>query len=114
MSGPGRDKRTFMPGQGELVYIAGHRTTYRAPFAHIDRLRPGDRITLSMPYAELSYVVKRSQIVDADQLSVLATHHREELALQACHPRFFATQRYLVWAAPLSITPRGGAPFVPA
>ena len=33
--GPARDRRTFMPGQGELVYVAGHRTTYGAPFAEI-------------------------------------------------------------------------------
>ena len=37
--GPGRDLRTFMPGQGQLIYIAGHRTTYLAPFSHIDSLR---------------------------------------------------------------------------
>ncbi|HET9937360.1 MAG TPA: sortase, partial [Gaiella sp.] len=42
--GPGRHLDTFMPGEGELVYIAGHRTTYMAPFAHIDRMEPGDRI----------------------------------------------------------------------
>ena len=52
--GPGRDGSTFMPGEGKLVYIAGHRTTYSAPFAHIDRLEPGDRIRLEMPYATSS------------------------------------------------------------
>src|SRR3954471_4621721 len=40
--GPGRELHTFMPGEGQLVYIAGHRTTYLAPFAHIDKLRAGD------------------------------------------------------------------------
>ncbi|MDP9257590.1 MAG: sortase, partial [Actinomycetota bacterium] len=44
--GPGRDGRTFMPGENRLVYIAGHRTTYLAPFSHIDRLRSGDRVTI--------------------------------------------------------------------
>ena len=48
--GPGRDPRTYMPGEGELIYIAGHRTTYLAPFARIDTLRPGDRVTLRVPY----------------------------------------------------------------
>src|SRR5207244_4165118 len=57
IKGPGRDTRTAMPGQGRLVYIAGHRTTYLAPFAHIDSLRRGDRITLTMPYATLVYSV---------------------------------------------------------
>jgi len=106
--GPGRDARTFMPGEGELVYIAGHRTTYLAPFAHIDRLDRGDRITLEMPYATVVYRVTGHRIVDDEDLSVLESHGREEVALQACHPRFFATQRYIVWAKPIEVEPRGG------
>ena len=57
--GPGRELHTFMPGEGELVYVAGHRTTYLAPFAHIDSLRPGDRITFELPYATFVYEVDR-------------------------------------------------------
>ena len=41
--GPGRDLRTYMPGEGRLVYIAGHRTTFLAPFSHIERLRRGEQ-----------------------------------------------------------------------
>jgi sortase A len=98
--GPGRDERTFMPGEGKLVYVAGHRTTYSAPFARIDALRPGDRITVEMPYGTFAYTVTRHRIVDDQDLSVLRSGPGEELALQACHPRFFATQRYIVWAKP--------------
>jgi sortase A len=111
--GPGRDPRTYMPGEGELVYIAGHRTTYLAPFARIDALRPGDSITLRMPYGTFQYVVTGHQIVDAHALWVLRSHHREVVALQACHPRFFATHRYIVWAKPVRVTPRGGQPYTP-
>jgi sortase A len=100
--GPGRDLRTFMPGQGNLVYIAGHRTTYGAPFARIDDLRPGDRVTLEMPYATLQYAVTTHRIVDDQDLSVLRARGREVLALQACHPRFFASRRYIVWARPVT------------
>jgi sortase A len=108
--GPGRDARTYMPGEGKLVYIAGHRTTYSAPFAHIDRLERGDRLRLEMPYATVVYVVTRHRIVDDEDLSVLRSGPREEVALQACHPRFFASQRYIVWARPVEITPHGGEP----
>ena len=89
-----------MPGEGELVYIAGHRTTYLAPFAHIDQLEPGDRIRLEMPYATVVYKVTRHAIVDDEDLSVLELAGLEEVALQACHPSFFATQRYIVWGGP--------------
>jgi sortase A len=104
--GPGRDLRTFMPGQHNLVYVAGHRTTYSAPFARIDHLRPGDAVTIEMPYATFRYRITSHQVVDAHDLSVLRPRKRETLALQACHPRFFATQRYIVWASPVRVTPR--------
>jgi sortase A len=111
--GPGRDLRTYMPGQGKLVYIAGHRTTYLAPFSHIERLRRGDRIRLEMPYATVVYSVTRHRIVPANDLSVLRSHGREALELQACHPRFFATHRYIVYGRPVRIGPHGGRPFTP-
>ena len=47
--GPGRYLGSALPGQGRLVYIAGHRTTYLAPFSKIDQLHKGDRVRLEMP-----------------------------------------------------------------
>ena len=105
--GPGRHLETFMPGERELVYVAGHRTTYGAPFGDIDKLRSGDTITAELPYASIVYRVTGHRIVDDNDVSVLETHHREQLVLQACHPRFFASQRYLVYARPVSVTRRG-------
>ena len=96
--GPGRYLGSYMPGEGQLVYVAGHRTTYLAPFSHIDSLRPGDRVTLQMPYGTFEYAVTRHVIVPADDLAVLRSHGKEVLALQACHPRFFATHRYIAYA----------------
>jgi sortase A len=105
--GPGRDLRTFMPGEGELVYIAGHRTTYLAPFSHIDSLRKDDRVTLRMPYATFTYAVTGHRIVAADDIDVLRSHGREQLTLQACHPRFFATHRYLAFGTLVAVAVRG-------
>ena len=102
--GPGHYAGSFLPGQGELIYVAGHRTTYRAPFAHIDDLRPGDSVVLQLPYGTFRYRVTGHRIVAADDLAVLRSHHREVLVLQACHPRFFASHRYLVYA---DIAPNG-------
>lgn len=113
VKGPGRDQLSYMPGQGQLVYIAGHRTTYLAPFSHIDSLRPGDLVTLKMPYATFEYSVTGHDIVDAHDLAVLKSHNRELVALQACHPRFFATHRYIVWAKPVRVTLPDGRSFKP-
>jgi sortase A len=109
--GPGRDERTFMPGENRLVYIAGHRTTYLAPFSHIDRLRAGDRVTIEVPYATFVYAVTRHRIVAATDLSVLRSPRHELLELQACHPRFFATHRYIAYARLLRVEPRGATPY---
>jgi sortase A len=109
--GPGRDLRTYMPGEGQLIYIAGHRTTYLAPFAHIDKIRMGDSVTLEVPYGTFGYRVFRRRIVDANDLAVLHSKGREVVALQACHPRFFATNRYIVWARLVEVQPRGGHAF---
>ena len=109
--GPGREMHTYMPGEDELVYVAGHRTTYLAPFAHIDSLKAGDRITFELPYATFEYEVTGHKIVTADDLAVLRSHHKELLILQACHPRFFATHRYLAYAKLVRVVPRDGQPY---
>jgi sortase A len=101
-SGPGVDRRTSLPGLGQLVYVAGHRTTFGAPFARIDRLRPGDRIEVDMPYGRFVYRVTSHVIVPANDLDRLTTRGREEIALQACHPRFSARERYIVYGVPVS------------
>jgi sortase A len=109
--GPGRDRRTFMPGENRLVYIAGHRTTYLAPFSHIDRLRSGDRITIEVPYGTFIYAVTRHRIVKSTDLSVLRSPRHELVELQACHPRFFASHRYIAYAHLLRVEPRGAKPY---
>jgi sortase A len=112
--GPGRDARTFMPGENRLVYIAGHRTTYLAPFSHIDAIRAGDRITIEVPYGTFIYAATRHRIVKSTDLSVLRSPRHELLELQACHPRFFASHRYIAYARLVRVEPRGGTPYEPA
>jgi sortase A len=108
--GPGRDPRTYMPGQNRLVYVAGHRTTFLAPFSNIDAIRRGDPIRLEMPYGTFRYRAVRHVIVPATDLAVLRSPRHELLALQACHPRFFATHRYIVYARLAGVDPRSGRP----
>ena len=106
-NGPGRDERTFMPGEGELVYIAGHRTTYGAPFSHIERLRPGDLVVLEVPYATFRYRISGYEVVPKDAVEKLRSRGFELLTLQASHPRFFSTHRYLAFALADRVLPRG-------
>jgi sortase A len=96
--GPGRHEETFMPGEGELVYVAGHRTTYGAPFRHVDELERGDRIVMRMPYGRLTYRVERTRIVDPSAVGVVRDVGHEQLVLTACHPLYSAKQRIVIFA----------------
>ena len=60
-------------------------------------------MTIELPYATFVYGITGHTIVPADDLAVLRSHGREQLALQACHPRFFASQRYIAYARPIQI-----------
>jgi sortase A len=95
-----------MPGERGTVAIAGHRTTYGAPFRKVDKLDPGDRIELRMPYGDFVYRVERTKIVPPTELSVLDRVDHDRLVLSACHPLYSAAQRIIVFARLTTATPR--------
>jgi len=103
--GPGHYPGTAFPGLGRTVAIAGHRTTYLAPFRHIDALRPGDQIVLEMPYGRFTYIVQYHLIVLPTALWVTRDVGYERLVLSACNPLYSAAQRIIVFARLRSRTP---------
>jgi sortase A len=96
--GPGHYPDTPLPGDPGTSAIAGHRTTYGAPFRKIDQLEPGDRITVDMPDGRFVYRVERTKIVDDQDLSVLEPVGYKRLMLSACHPLYSAAERVIVFA----------------
>lgn len=96
--GPGHYPDTPLPGEQGTTAIAGHRTTYGAPFRHIDELDRGDRIIVDMPDGRFIYRVEESKIVDDQDLSVLNPVGYRRLMLSACHPLYSAAQRIIVYA----------------
>lgn len=103
--GPGFYDDMPLPGNGRTAAIAGHRTTYLAPFRHIDELGKGDRITVDMPYATFTYAVEGRRIVDPSDTGILRDVGRERLVLSACHPLFSAAQRIIVFARLVRVRP---------
>jgi sortase A len=87
-----------MPGDRGTTAIAGHRTTYGAPFRHIDELKKGDKITLDLPYGRFVYHVEKLKIVDDQDLSVLKRVGYDRLVLSACHPLYSAAQRIIAFS----------------
>ena len=97
-TGPGHFPRTPLPGQRGTVGIAGHRTTYGAPFRRLDGLRRGDAIELTMPYGRFTYRVERTRIVPPTAVWVTNRVAYDRLVLSACHPLYSAAQRIVVFA----------------
>jgi sortase A len=100
---PGLLDAAALPGERGTAAIAGHRTTYGAPFRHIDRLRRGDRISVTMPYGTFRYTVEGTRIVDPGDLSVLRAAGHRRLILSACHPLFSAARRIVVYAGQIGV-----------
>lgn len=96
--GPGHYSDTPLPGERGTVGVAGHRTTYGAPFRTIDKLRPGQPVELEMTYGTFIYRVEKTRIVDPSEVSVKRRVRYDRLILSACHPLYSAAQRVVVFA----------------
>ena len=107
--GPGHYPATPLPGQRGTVGIAGHRTTYGAPFRKIDKVRRGDDIVVTMPYGRFTYRVERTRIVKPTDVWVTQRVSYDRLILSACHPLYSAAERIVVFARLVRSQPRGAA-----
>jgi sortase A len=107
--GPGHYPTTALPGLGQTVAIAGHRTTYLAPFRHLDALSRGDRIVLRMPYGRFIYRVQLTRIVPPNSWWVTDDVGYDRLVLSACNPLYSAAQRIVVFARLTGTVPMGAA-----
>jgi sortase A len=107
--GPGHYPQTVFPGLHETVAIAGHRTTYLAPFRRVNEFNPGDRIILTLRYARFVYAVQRVQIVTPTSWWIIKNRGYERLVLSACNPLYSAAQRIIVFARVRSVVPLGPA-----
>jgi sortase A len=96
--GPGHYPDTALPGQSRTMAIAGHRTTYGAPFRTIDKLKPGDEIRMRMRYGTYVYRVQKTRIVAPTETSVTKNVGYDRLVLTACHPLYSAAERIVVFA----------------
>jgi sortase A len=113
-AGPGVYPETGFPGSGRTTAIAGHRTTFLAPFRHVDALRDGNRIRVRMPYAEFTYVVIAHRVVEpTDVQAAVGNVGYKRLVLSACTPLFSAAKRLLVFAHLVRTVPRGAARILP-
>jgi sortase A len=105
--GPGHYPQTTMPGLRGTVAVAGHRTTYGAPFRRLDDLEDGDQVVLEMPYGRFTYEVEESRIVKPSATWVVRRVDHDRLVLTACHPLYSAAERIVVFARLVRSEPTG-------
>jgi LPXTG-site transpeptidase (sortase) family protein len=95
--GPGYYIKTSTPGNRGNVGIAGHRTTYGAPFSDLDKLQTGDEIMLTVGTETFKYIIDEILIVDPDQGErYLYNRGDERITLTTCHPKFSDKLRLIV------------------
>jgi len=110
--GPGHYQGTPLPGEAGNVGIAGHRTTYGAPFYDLNVLQAGDQITIQTGQGLFDYQVVGSHVVSPSDTAVLDASTVPELTLTTCNPRYSDATRLVVTATlKTAITP---ASFTPA
>lgn len=102
-AGPGRYPATAYPGQEGNVGIAGHRTTYGAPFWDLDKLRDGDEIHVTdLNGTRWIYEFVAQEIVLPEDVSVLDDDPlgtgKPMLTLTTCNPRWSQRERLIVFA----------------
>ena len=100
--GPGHYPGTPLPGEEGNAAIAGHRTTYGAPFFNLDELKPGDPIVITTVQGTFTYQVTSSLVVSPSDTSVVDDTTTPELTLTTCNPRFSASSRLVVHAKLIS------------
>jgi sortase A len=108
-SGPGIYSETNFPGIPGTTAIAGHRTTWLAPFRSLGGLRKDAPVMLDMPYARFTYRVIGSRVVLPTDVSVIDPVGYSRLVLSACTPPFSASHRLIVFARLISTVPLGAA-----
>ncbi len=120
-AGAGHYPNTPLPGQPGNVAIAGHRTTYGAPFNRMDELRTGDDVWLQTPVGDYRYEVitppdglERGRVIhdavyitDPRDWEVIEPTERPSLTLTSCHPKGSAAQRIVVRAVLRASEPPG-------
>ncbi len=114
IKGPGIYRETHFPGVPGTTAIAGHRTTWLAPFREINFLKPGNHIVLKMPYAQFTYTVTGQRVVSPNDVPAAVSEvGYTRLVLSACTPVFSAAKRLLVYARLTRTVPEGAARELP-
>ena len=107
MKGVGHYATTALPGGNEQILLSGHKGTV---FQRLGELQPGDRFIVDMGYGSYEYEMLESEIVAADDTTVITPRGEEVLTLSTCYPFSYigsASERYIIYAYPVAASDAG-------
>lgn len=101
VKGVGHYPTTAVPGGNEQILLSGHRGTV---FQRLGELQAGDRFIVEMGYGHFEYEMRTSEIVSAEDTTVITPRGEEMLTLSTCYPFSYigtAPERYIIYAYPV-------------
>ena len=107
MKGVGHYATTALPGGNEQILLSGHKGTV---FQRLGELQPGDRFIVDMGYGSYEYEMRETEIVAADDTTVITPRGEEVLTLSTCYPFSYigsASERYIIYAYPVAASDAG-------
>ena len=107
MNAVGHYATTALPGGNEQILLSGHKGTV---FQRLGELQPGDRFIVDMGYGSYEYEMRESEIVAADDTTVITPRGEEVLTLSTCYPFSYigsASERYIIYAYPVAASDAG-------
>lgn len=84
--GVGQHIGTFNPGEEGNIVLSAHNDIFGEIFRDLDKLQPGDIITLFTSQRTYTYVITSSKIVEPTQVEVMAQTTTATLTLVSCYP----------------------------
>ena len=100
--GVGHYNGTALPGEGEQIVLSGHRDTV---FVNFDKLEVGDIFFIELPTGSYSYEILFTEIVDANDTTVIGSKGEEVLTVTTCYPFGYignAPERFVFYAYPVN------------
>ncbi len=112
---------TALPGEKGNVAIFGHSSgltwapgNYKFVFTLLNKLQPGQQISLDYKGVRYVYVVTDSEIVAPSDMRVLDSNGASQLSLITCTPVGTSRNRLIIHAKQIHPDPAGNKPFKPA
>ena len=96
--GVGQHVGTASPGQNGNLVVSAHNDIFGEIFRDLDRLAPGDTITIHTMGERFNYIITGSDVVEPTAVEVMTSTSAPTATLISCYPYLVDTKRIVVFA----------------